>query len=151
MRSCDQQVFVFMLKPLWSFMNYITRVKFHILLFTTFPTLQLQFSIAEKIPVYPPSSRKVARPSQTSLKRSNSNLVPRVFLRHTLITKPNEHPVSPWYTSMKCAQNLGAFGSHYGFHSWLGNAKLQKMAVALALILQKMEGEIENKHFEDLI
>ena len=22
----------------------------------------------------------------------NSNLVPRVFLRHTLITKPNEHP-----------------------------------------------------------
>ena len=48
-------------------------------------------------------------------------------------------------------QNLGAFGSHYGFHSWLGNAKLRKMTVALALILQKMNGEIENKHFEDLI
>ena len=52
---------------------------------------------------------------------------------------------------MKYAQNLGAFGSHYGFHRWLGNAKRRKMAVALALILQKMEGEIENKHFEDLI
>ena len=52
---------------------------------------------------------------------------------------------------MKCAQNLGAFGSHYGFHRWLGNAKRWKMAVALVLILQKINGEIENKYFEDLI
>ena len=58
---------------------------------------------------------------------------------------------TPWYTSMKCAQNLGAFGSHYGFHRWLGNAKRWKMAVALVLILQKMNGEIENKYFKDLI
>ena len=76
------------------------------------------------------------------------NLIPRVFLRHTLITKPNEHLGS--YTSMKCAQNLGAFGSHYGFHRLLGNANRRKMTVALALILQKMNREIENKDFDDL-
>ena len=46
---------------------------------------------------------------------------------------------------------MGKFGSHYGFNCWLGNAKRRKMAVALALILQKMNGEIEIKHFEDLI
>ena len=29
---------------------------------------------------------------QPFIKAFQSNLVPRVFLRHTLITKPNEHP-----------------------------------------------------------
>ena len=56
-----------------------------------------------------------------------------------------------WYTSITFAQKMGKFESHYGFHRWLGNAKPRKMAVALALILQKMNGEIGNKHFEDLI
>ena len=45
---------------------------------------------------------------------------------------------------------MGKCGSHYGFQRWPGNAKGRKIAVALALILQKMNGEIENKHFEDL-
>ena len=58
---------------------------------------------------------------------------------------------TPWYTSMKCAQNLGPFGSHYGFYRWLGNANRRKMAFDLMLILQKMNWEIENKHFADLI
>ena len=54
-------------------------------------------------------------------------------------------------TSMKCAKNLGASGSHYGFNSWLGNGKRRKMAVALALILAKIDRETKNKHFENLI
>ena len=47
------------------------------------------------------------------------NLVPRVFLRHTLITKPNEHPGTLWKPL---------------WISWfLGNTNQRKMAVALAL------------------
>ena len=76
------------------------------------------------------------------------NLVPRVFLRHTLITKPNEHPGT---LRSDLPKKMGKCASHYGFDRWRGNAKGRKMAVALALILQKMNGEIENKHFEDLI
>ena len=32
----------------------------------------------------------------------------------------------------------GCISSHFGFHCWLGNAKQREMAVALALILQKI-------------
>ena len=42
---------------------------------------------------------------------------------------------TPWYTSIKFAQNMGKFRSHYGFHRWPGDAKRRKMAVGLALIL----------------
>ena len=52
---------------------------------------------------------------------------------------------------IKFAQKRGKFGGHYGFHRWYGNVKGLKMAIAQALILQKMNWEIENKHFEDLI
>ena len=79
--------------------------------------------------------------------RFGANLVPRVFLRHTLITKPNEHPGTLRSHLPKKWANVEA----YGFHRWLGNAKGRKMAIALALILHKMNGEIENKHFGDLI
>ena len=64
--------------------------------------------------------------------RHGTKLVPRVFLRHTLITKPNEHPG----TSIKCAQNLDALAAIMDFFD--GNANQRKMAVALALILQAM-------------
>ena len=57
-------------------------------------------------------------------------------------TQPRSKGVLTSYADHE-AQNLGALGSHYGFHSWLGNAKRRKMAVILALILQKMNGEIE--------
>ena len=41
----------------------------------------------------------------------DSNHVPRVFLRHTLITKPNEHPGTPGSTMPK----NGQICSYYGF------------------------------------
>ena len=58
---------------------------------------------------------------------------------------------TPSYTSIRCAQNLGAFGSHYGFHCFLGNANRLKMTVALEIILQKINRETKNQHSEDLI
>ena len=76
------------------------------------------------------------------------NLVPRLFLRHALIMKPNEHPGTLQSNLPKKWVNLEAI---MDFNHWLGNAKGRKMAIALALILQKMNGEIENKHFDDLI
>ena len=54
------------------------------------------------------------------------------------------------YFDQICPEN-GQICSHYGFHGLLGNANRWKMAVALALILQKIIWEIKNKYFEDLI
>ena len=68
LRSCDKQVFVFMLKPLRSFMNHITRVKFHILS-TTFPTatpVQHRGEDSRVSTIF----QKSSAPSQTSLTRS---------------------------------------------------------------------------------
>ena len=91
-----------MLKHLWSFMNHITRVKFHIL-FTTFPiAAPLQLSIAEKIPVYTCTRvsaifQKSSAPSQTSLKRSIQLSVnqPDQFISPTLtrLKKDGSHRV----------------------------------------------------------
>ena len=45
----------------------------------------------------------------------------------------------------------GCISSHYGFHGLLGNANRRKKAVAPALNLEKINGETNNKHFEELI
>ena len=82
----------------------------------------------------------------------SGNLVPRLFLRHTLITTPNEHPV---HFDQICPENGQIWKP-----LWISPLARQRqateygrgsMAVALALILQKMNREIENKDFEDLI
>ena len=76
-----------------------------------------------------------------------ANLVPRVFLRHTVIPKRNEHPG----TFRSHAPRSRCISSHYGFHGLLSNPNQRKVAVALALILQKINREIKNKHFKDPI
>ena len=38
------------------------------------------------------SKKTIHTPSLITIRTLQFNLVPRVFLRHTLITKPNEHP-----------------------------------------------------------
>ena len=55
------------------------------------------------------------------------NLVPRVFLRYTLITKPNEHPAL--YTWIKSAQEVDRLAAIMDLH-------FAKMPLALALFLQ---------------
>ena len=60
----------------------------------------------------------------------------------------HEAEQTPWYISIKFAQKMGKFGSHHGFHRWLG--KRRKMAVALALILQKMSGELKTNTLRTL-
>ena len=62
----------------------------------------------------------------------NSNVAPRVFLRHTLITKPNEHPGTLPSNLLRKWSDLQPLW----ICSLLGNAKRRKMPVALALFLQ---------------
>ena len=44
---------------------------------------------------------------------------PRVFLRHTLITKPSEHP--SWDIFAHICQKRGQISRYYGFSGWLGS------------------------------
>ena len=63
------------------------------------------------------------------------SLVPRVFLRHTLITKPNEHPGTLRSNLPRKWADLQPLWTY----SLLGNTKRQKMPVAIALFLQSIE------------